>query len=307
MRKLYIDGRFPDNTVISVEFTFSTNLRKILTQANKNLDGLIQDTNGKLYHAELTERNIVTLVDMLTPLKFEIDDTIIGYYNTIISWNKDEVKQGYRYDKITARIYESSIAADIGSFDNISDDIKQDRSMRYRYFSGLSLEDNGTLTRKIATRNKNRVWINKADHSMASVVASLVELQRAPILVVFDSYNQSKAHEILDELSTALQQNGITDVGIYFRLPNTDVGGKFNKIVADNHYNTFLTPQTSVVGVQNNKIPKFLLTSPWMPKSVLVIDSNLRSSKTAVYANCCDLIITYSDTEPLYEKTDIWA
>jgi hypothetical protein len=308
VRKLYIDTRFAEHPMLSIEFTFSTNIRKILTQANKTLDGLIQDTNGKLYHTELTEHNIVTLVELLNPLGFVIDEAINRHYELIKSWDKEEVKKNYLYSAITTRNYETCIANDIGNFNLVDDVIKQDRSLRYRYFTDTVVEDDGTLTRKIATRGKNRVWVNKKLFSLDNVVASLVELKRLPVLVVFDSYNQSKSADILQELSTALVNNNVSDnVGVYFRLPNTDTGMKFNKIIAENSYNKFLATDTQVVCVQSNKIPKFLLSTTWTPMSVIVIETNLRSSKTAVYANGCDLIITYSDEEPLYDKTENWA
>lgn len=308
VKKLYINRKIGENPVLTVEFTFSTNLRKILTQASKSLEGLIQDTNGKLYHAEFTERNIITLVELLQKQSFTIDDELVEHYNTIKSWDKNSVKQGYMHNTITTRNYESCIANDIGSFDSVSDDIKMDRSIRYRYYTDFELPDNGTLTRAIATRGKTRMWVNKKEHTLSDVVSSLVELKRAPVLVVFDNYNQHKLGTILEELSNALVENNLNDdVGIYFRLPNTDAGTKFNTLIANNQYNKFLSSNTKVVGVQSNKIPKFLLTTDWKPMSVIVIDTNLRSSKTAVYANGCDLIITYSDQEPLNEKTEKWA
>ena len=89
VKKLYINRKIGENPVLTVEFTFSTNLRKILTQASKSLEGLIQDTNGKLYHAEFTERNIITLVELLQKQSFTIDDELVEHYNTIKSWDKN--------------------------------------------------------------------------------------------------------------------------------------------------------------------------------------------------------------------------
>lgn len=307
VKKLYINRKF-DNPVLTIEFTFSTNLRKVLTQASKTLQGLVQDNNGKMYHADFTEQNVITLVDILSKQGFDIDEEVTSHYATIKSWSIDTVRQSYVFDSITTRNYESCIAADIGSFDNVSDDIKVDRSLRYRYFTDINLPDNGTLTRKIATRGRNRMWVNSKEYSLDNVISSLVELKRAPVLVVFDSYSQNKLATVLDDLSFAIQNNGLADnVGIYFRLPNTEVGVKFNTAIADNQYNKFLASDTQVVGVMSNKIPKFLLSTDWTPMSVIVIDTNLRSSKTAVYANGCDLIITYTAEEPLYDKSEKWA
>jgi menaquinone-dependent protoporphyrinogen IX oxidase len=67
-----------------------------------------------------------------------------------------------------------------------------------------------------------------------------------------------------------------------------------------------LTPDTKIVGVQSGKIPKFLLKNDWKPMSVISIGNTLRHNKTAVYANCCDLVISYTDKEPLYEPKIAW-
>ena len=60
------------------------------------------------------------------------------------------------------------------------------------------------------------------------------------------------------------------------------------------------------MGVQTGKIPKFLLKTDWKPMSVLSLGATLRHSKTAVYASCCDLILTYSDAEPIMETMLKW-
>jgi len=54
----------------------------------------------------------------------------------------------------------------------------------------------------------------------------------------------------------------------------------------------------------SGKIPKFFLTNPWKPMSVLTLDTKmgLRHGKTSVYSNCCDLIIEWAEAPPLIEQ-----
>jgi hypothetical protein len=111
----------------------------------------------------------------------------------------------------------------------------------------------------------------------------------------------------LEILGESLRNNRIYDqVGIYFRLPNSEHGSMFNKFIADNGYNYNLDNTTKVVGVQNGKIPKFFLKSDWKPMSVIAIGSSLKQTKTAVYASHCDLIISYTDTQPIIETRALW-
>jgi hypothetical protein len=105
-----------------------------------------------------------------------------------------------------------------------------------------------------------------------------------------------------------LEKNRIFDnVGFYFRLDNDTHGKEFNQLIAEKKYNTQLNSQTKIAGVQTGKIPKFFLKNDWKPMSVISIGNTLRNSKTAVYANCCDLIISYSDNEPIIETQNLWV
>ncbi len=306
VKKIYIKRDNDTDPYIVIDFTFSAHIRKVITQSNKDIDNLVQETNGKSYIASLTEKNIVTLVELLRPLDFDIDETLIGYYDTIKSWSLEDVRNNFLIDTMTSKNFHKCIADDLGVDTPIDDNVISDRSMRYRYFT-KELPDDGTLTRKIATRGRSKIWINSAEHSMNDVVKSLVELKRLPVMFVFDSFNQASSADLLSTISDALKENNVDNkVGIYFRLPNTDNGSKFNEIISANKYNQYLDKDTLVVGVQSGKIPKFFLSNTWRPMSVIAVETQLRSSKTAVYAGCCDLIISYTSTEPFIETAEKW-
>jgi hypothetical protein len=82
----------------------------------------------------------------------------------------------------------------------------------------------------------------------------------------------------------------------------------FNSFIQDNHYNAPLNSSTNVAGIQTGKLPKFFLKDcNWVPKSVIVFGSNLRHSKSAVYSNRCDLIISYSDKPSIFDNNTGWA
>jgi hypothetical protein len=134
-----------------------------------------------------------------------------------------------------------------------------------------------------------------------------VELNRLPVLLIFDINDHKKCLEELKNLHENLEENRIFDgVGIYFRLPSDEYGTQFNKVISDYQYNCQLDNTTNVVGVQNGKIPKFFLKNPWKPMSVISIGTTLRQTKTAVYANSCDLIISYTDKQPIIETIHTW-
>ena len=310
VKKFYISQDVNSDLRLTIEFTFSSAIRKNIALISKKIEGLLQEGNGKLYHADLSEKNIVTLVELLSPLGFEIDTTISNHYEVIKSWSEDEAKSQFFIKNISNANFQSCIEKDLGSIEPLNEDVIIDRSKRYQYIyeSDKKAEKNSeNLTRLISNRPKTRIWIDKKQHSLDNVFQSLIDLNRLPVMIVFDNYSSENSVKTLENLSEILEKFNIDNsVGIYFRLANEGQGTQFNKIIADKKYNHHLDIDTKVVGVQSGKIPKFFIGNQWKPMSVLVIDTNLRHTKTAVYANCCDLVISYSDSKPLMEVGNSW-
>ena len=311
VRKLYVFPIGDGNYTIAIEFTFSSAIRKILSNLAKTVDGLIQVHPGKLFYADLTEKNIVELIDALTPHNFQIDESLKNHYDTIKSWSKSDFQNQFLITAISNQNFEKHITADLGVETAIDQNIIVDRSNRYQYFVENREKTEENLTSCLAYRKKTKVWIDKNKFSLNEVFQALVNLKRLPALVVFDNHSittSQKNLKILEILVDSLEKNNLDKkVGIYFRLPNDEIGKKFNQLIAEKTYNNHLDVDTEIVGIQSGKIPKFFLTSNWKPMSIITIDSSLRNSKTAVYANCCDLIISYSDSEPIIETRAVWA
>ena len=307
IRKLYILPSIDNDFVIAVEFTFSSQIRKIVGNLNKTVTGLVQVLTGKMFHAEFTEKNIVALVEGLAGHGFQIEEKLQNHYNTIKSWSEDEMKDQFIITNIVHQNFQKAITADLGIETAIDQNIIIDRSMRYQYFT-KNLEKTGeNLTNVIANRDKTKLWLDRKSISLSEIIYSLIELKRLPMLIIFDTYSPANSLKNLEILAKSLEENNINNnVGIYFRLPNDDVGTQFNRIIADNKYNTQLDLTTQVVGVQSGKIPKFFLSNNWKPMSVITLDSNMRHTKTAIYSNCCDLVITHSDSKPMIEKLEKW-
>lgn len=301
---LFVSAEEPQ---LVIEFAFSSAIRKAVNGMSKKINGFFQQANGKQYRADLTEKNVVTLVDELQPLGFDIDEKITNFYKIIKSWDEADIRSQFLLTNITHANFQKHITADLGIDTPIDINVINDRSTRYQYFVEKTEKIPENLTEKIANRTSSKVWIDKKETSLDEVISSLLKLQRLPVLVVFDGNDHKKCAEELEILGESLRNNRIYDqVGIYFRLPNTEQGTLFNKSIADNSYNYNLDNTTRVVGVQNGKIPKFFLKSDWKPMSVIAIGSSLKQTKTAVYASSCDLIISYTDTQPIIETRVLW-
>jgi hypothetical protein len=311
VRKLYISKNEDNEPGIQIEFTYNSEIRKILQNLTKKVENLIQVTPGRMFTAELTEQNIVTLVEALEPLEFEIVDSVKNHYTTIKSWSKHDFEGQFFLTSITNQNFHKAITSDLGIETPLDKNIINDRSVRYQYLTTSIKNPGENLLEYLANRPSTKIWVDKDQHSLSEIIASLIYLKRTPTLIVFDNASETKSLENLESISVALKEVGILEkVGIYFRLPNTDVGRKFNQLIAVNSYNHKLDSDTVVAGVQGGKIPKFFLTNTWRPMSVIAIDTRmgLRHGKTSVYTSCCDLIIEHSDQTSILEdrKLNIW-
>ena len=257
-KKMYISTASDSTQLLTMEFAFSSSLRKTLAAHNKLISGLSQATPARVYHADLTEKNIITLVDLLSPLEFEIDEKIQDFYKTIKSWSENEVRDQFLLTTITHANFQKQITADLGIATAIDDNIINDRSNRYQYFTEKSEKNPENLTEKIATRSNTKCWVNKKEVTLDQLIQSVTELKRFPVLVVFDIYDPKKCLEEMKNLEVSLENNRIyNDVGIYFRLDNNPIGKEFNQLIADKGYNAQLDSNTKVVGVQSGKIQNF--------------------------------------------------
>ena len=305
IRKFYINEVDGEPQLI-----IETNLN---TEARKNLIGKIKECEGFIlnkdnYSIWLTEKNIELLYDTLAPMGFDIDERIKTHYNTIKSWSLDTVKSQFKITSMTNANFQKHITADLGMETSIDQNIINDRSLRYQYFTDDAKTDD-SLTTYIANRSKPKVWVDKQRYQLTELLESLKELRRLPIMFVFDTQSEEHALGNLKLLNNALQDAKITDgVGVYFRLPNSELGKQFNQVIATNRYNSRLDQNTNVVAVQSGKIPKFFLTNDWRPMSVIALDTHmgLRHGKTSVYASYCDLLVSYNDEAPIVEKMNKW-
>jgi len=305
IKKFYISKFFDDTPSLVIEFTFNSNLRKTILQLSGKVDNLTQHTPGHKFIADLTEKNIIALVDELTPLHFEIDETIKTHYKTIKSWSEQEVRDQFLITAMTNQNFHRCITNDLGIDTPIDNLIIKDRSHRYQYFTENSENFSENLVDYIANRSSTRVWIDKNQHNLDEVVKSLIRLKRLPVMIIFENAEEAKSLKNLEILGEILEKNNIDKkVGIYFRLENNEHGKKFNQYIAEKQFNKHLDFTTEVVCVQSGKIPKFFMKTDWRPMSVIVIDAKMgfRHGKTGVYANCCDLIIEYCDQPSLSEE-----
>jgi hypothetical protein len=299
VRKVSVDYRSFEEGQLNIEFTFNSQIRKILTDSKK-IEGLAQIHPGKTYTADYTEKNIVALFELLESHEFVFDELLCKHYSTIKSWSENEVKNQFFLKNFTHTVFQRLAGEDDNLQNETDETIIVDRSNRFQYLVEKTKKNPENLTDIIAYREKSRIWVSSTLNTLDEIFESLVNLRRFPLLVIFPNYDEKRAFQNLENLANSLEKCGISDsVGIYFRMDNNEEGKRFNQLISSKQYNHKLTKDTKIVAIQSGKIPKFLIKSAWQPMSVLSLDNNLRHNKAGVYSECCDLVITYSDAQPL--------
>jgi hypothetical protein len=296
VKKIYLgDG---EEKHIIIEFTFNKRIRDQISKMSKDLEGSLMSVGNKKHILPLTEKNILTLVKGLKNFRFEIDEKIQDFYQEIseVLSTKENI---FDLKKIENKKLLDSLYADIGVENNENHLLLADRKIRYQYqiFSDFTPT---TLTDKIAYRRTSKLYLDKNQVSLTDILHSLNDLNRLPVLFIFSSHDIKDSIIDLKNMATALESNSITDVGIYFRFDNTSEQNKtFNDLVNALKYNSKLDNNTKIVGLANNKLPKFLVKDKWKPKSIISFTNNFKNNKTSVYCDDVDLVIYYHDKAPL--------
>ena len=72
IKRIFINKTKDHGQTLAVEFSFNTNFRKILQNLTKTVDGTIAFTSGKVTLLDLTEKNIVLIVENFKKHKFAV-------------------------------------------------------------------------------------------------------------------------------------------------------------------------------------------------------------------------------------------
>ena len=282
-----------------VEFTYNKRLRQLVTDLSKQLEGQLLALNSKQYSVPLTEKNLHLVVTTLKNQGFEIDHILMEFYGEISEILKTTNTQ-FNVFSLTDKKLEAAIVNEVGSISEDNLILLNDRHQQFQY-SIFQKNPEISLKNALANRPSTKVWIDSSQTSLDNVVEALGELNRLPLLVIFNGHESKECLKNLEKLAISLKNCGInSDVGIYFRFDNISEHNKnFNNLISQLGYNAQLNDTTLIAGIANNKLPKFFLKSKWYPKSVISFSNNFKSNKTSVYCNAVDLIVYYNDKRPL--------
>lgn len=294
IRKIYLSEGI--DHIFFVEFNYNAKLRDKMSQLHTKIKSVVP-VNSTKYAICLNENNLHDVLVTFSKDNFEIDEKLENF-NLEIENIRKNASSPFEIFSTTHEKLKKSVVDDIAtiSADNVL--LLQDRKIRYQYEITEKTED-FTLTAKIAHRTGRKIFVNSDSHSLSDVITSLIELNRLPLLMVFDGHSSLKDKKSLNLVENALTSCKIDNVGIYYRYDKTEDKENFNKEIARLGYNKNLSEHTVVAGISNTKLPKFMIKNEWKPETVISFTNIFKSNKTYVYCNEVDLIIYYGNTSPL--------
>jgi hypothetical protein len=298
VRKISIDPLSPDR--FFVEFNFNTRLKDKLVKNYALIEGQVS-TKGTINYFLLTENNIFLLVSLFINDGFEIDEKIMDFYRNIVEI-KTSTKSPFDIFSTSNEKLKKAATEDVKILTRENLLLLQDRKIRYQYEISEQIEKK-TLTEKIAHRANRRIYINPQEIPFVELVRSLVELNRFPLMLVFEGSSSEKDKNVLTLIENAVSELALTrDIGVYFRYDKEADSAGFNQEIAKLSYNKNLSGTTVIAGITNTKLPKFMIKTGWKPQTVVTFTNSFRANRTSVYCTDVDLVVYYTGTQPLDDK-----
>jgi hypothetical protein len=296
IRKIYLNSAHPD--LIFVEFTHDKRLKNKLLSLNGKLSGSVTSISPKVNAVLFCEKNIRLVVKEFANDNFVIDEKIVNFDQEIRKILKTN-NNPFNIFQLENTAVKKLIKDEVGpiTYDNLL--LLHDRKLRYQYEISEKITEK-SLTADIAQRQSTRIFIDSNAVSLVALLKSIKELHRFPLLIIFDGHNSKTDKKTLNLLAEAITANDLDDkVGIYFRFTQSSDLSNFNATVGELKYNKKLDSTTTIVGIANNKIPKFLVNLNWKPNSIISFTANFKNNKSYVYFSDVDLSIYYADRQPL--------
>ena len=294
IREVSIENDKNTDFRIIIHYSFDKEIKKVLGVLNKKIGISGFGGDNKTQYYTLNEKNLITVYDLLKPLKFHFSEHFLDLYEKTINVELEPVLQKYEF----SNFIQDKPFKDLAQENAL---VILDQKIRYQYNFTQNFDEilQKSLAYKIASRNNNKIYLSSLTTDFTNLIESLISLKRSKILLIFDDFRISDCLKHIYTVKNSVEELNIDNIGIYFRFDNKGEGETFNKIISENKFNKRLETNTKIVGISNGKIPKFMLTSEWYPDVVISFTTSLRNNKTDVYCNSCDCIVYYTDIKPL--------
>ena len=284
---------------IKVRFPFSKKLIVDLQSIVCPHSEKLHEKGSHEHFFMLNEKNAYNIVKTFKDKNFEIDQKLLDYYEKVAALQETDhlpCVENMQLKNLHSNGVKS-IEQELGELTSDNIVLYKDRSLLYgiNYFDDAlakSLNEYSTLTQKIVTRESPAVFVNKKSWTLDSVVQSITELERYPLVILldedmpFDTLIQTHKH--FKNIIPADQ------ISVLLRLESSKSNG-FNEYIKEQGLNSPVDNNTKIVYISREKINKPLMKSECNPKTMLMLQSQRVHTKLSYWSEDFDLIIHYDD------------
>lgn len=280
---------------IAVRFTFQKKLISALEQLN--LKCYHYDKKTKVQYFEYSEQNLFRIVSAFTNKNFEIDPQVQELYNKITKFSREDSLPGIYNNKIknlpAAAINDLTSTLGEPTSENLI--LYKDRSLKYGLYVDEYVTNVNSLQHRIAQRKTVNVSVDSKNINIDELLIALEDLKRTKILILLSNNQQTYYDKIVDTHQYIRNLVDPKDVSVTFRLDNNSEGYAFNEYIKRQQINNKVDTNTKVVYNVDNKMPKPLFSSSWMPDTIIVLGSSgfVATRKVLECYPGADLIIHY--------------
>jgi len=244
------------------------------------------------HYYKFTPKNLYNIISALQTRNFDIEQQLLDYYKKV------ENIKNTKFD-----LFETCLPEDVKqSILSMNKTIYADRRLRYGYNVEHVYSD--TLIDTIAYRKQHEVCLDPKVHTMQSIVETITQLERFPLIVLIDEDTSFlQLRQIHAELSKVVDNKYQS---VLFRIDSKDDNNcKVNDYIKDNELNNWVDNSTKVVYIKKNKLPKVLLQSDFQPICALAKTSTRCNKNVRLYMQSfCDCILYHDQSLSLFRRID---
>ena len=278
------------NNKIKVRFPFKKSDIILINEISHQSEGYQHQKGSHEHFFDYTEQNVLNLLDRFNQKSFIVDQELFEVYHEIkhMEQQKDRYVPGI-YNMEIKNISNNIlllIENDIGKLS--TDTFLKYSDRRFKYgIEHIEAPEPKSLEESIAFRKKKIYESKPSNQPLETLLGSLWNLDRFPMLVVLDkSKAETQLHTMLTYYRDILNSD---QQSVLFRLDNKNSG--FNQLVKDRKVNNWVDKSTKVVYISKDKLPKLLVNCEWQPTVALCFDSAVDKIVNSFINNICDLVI----------------
>jgi hypothetical protein len=299
VKKVYIDPQIPDHFVVDLEYSYNIKVR--LNEIVKTFSD-VKIVKSK-YIIPIKEKYLFQTIDFLVTVDCTIDSCILDLYNSIKSIYAMSSKESLLSLDNNQEL--KSLLENQQQLLNIDYDLYfHDRSIRHQYYYSSNLRPIN-LTNQIALRERRSLYADPEKISLTDILVSLNTLKRMPVLFIFEGRDSRHNSQCLTLVKQAVDLVLPTaQVGVFFRFDSQTDTHQFNQLVSEYQFNQRLDEKSTIIGIANHKLIKFIVNSQWKPETIISFTNGFYNNKVYSYFHNVDLVVYYTQVKPISFQTN---